>query len=674
MRKWLAVEGTPYPQGVSISKNKKGLNFSLYSKHGSRVQLLIYGEDTFKPMLTYEFNPRINRTHHIWHCTLPFKKLEGAKYYAYRVFGPDSKMGFHTFDPHKLLLDPFAKNVHFPKEFSRLAAERAGRNDGKAPLGVLPPFEEEEKHEVTHVFHDYDLVIYEMHVKQFTANPNSGVPQSHQGTYQGVIDKIPYLVELGITAVELMPIHQWDPQEGSAWGYMTLNFFTPHLQYASDQKTINGHIIEFRRMVEALHEANISVILDVVYNHTTESDHTGPIYSHKGVDNSTYYLMRYNGYELIYSNHSGTGNTVFSANMQSRRMILESLRFWVSEMGVDGFRFDLGSIFALDDEGQYNSDFYSIIHQISHDPVLSDVYVIAEPWDATFDSGGYLLGKDFPGNRWMQWNDKTRKIFRDFIRSENDLVSELIRRIYGSNDLFPGPEDDQLISRRPSQSINYIASHDGLTLYDMVSFTRPDMQSWDCGHHGVKDVPSEVMNLRKKQVKNFITMLMLSNGTPMFRAGDEFLQTQFGQSNPYNVDDESVWMNWDRLNVYHDIFDYFKQIIAFRKDHPSIARGRFWQEDVAWFGPNGPVDDTVTSHTLAFYLRGTNPEFKLEDEDIYVMINSFWEPIEFTIMEPGEWEQRFDTSQQDQVQRKLDSDSIVVQGRSIVILVGKGEV
>ncbi len=673
MRDWYDLQGSPAPQGVTYLPEKDMYNFSLYASNASRVKLVLFDEDVITPLKTIDLNPRRHKTQRLWHIRLRRKQLGEAIYYAYRVWGPEphDTYTFHAFDPEKLLLDPFARNVYIPPGHSRDAASEPGDNAGKAPLGVLPP----PKAFPTTLstlprIRDHRLIVYEMHVRQFTANANSGVSPENRGTYEGVIEKIPYLQKLGITAVELMPVQQWDPQEGSAWGYMTLNFFTPHRGYARDQ-SLYGPIKEFKKMVHALHEANIRVIMDVVYNHTTEGDTEGPCYSFRGIDNNSYYLAGDNGED--YANFSGTGNTLRSAHPQARLLIMESLRYWVTEMGIDGFRFDLGSIFALNSAGEYEPKFYSVIDQINHDPVLQDILIFTEPWDGDFDTQGYFLGKSFPGGNWKQWNDKGRTLFRQFIKGDRGKVGQLMTRMYGSADLFPGPESELRLSHTPSQSLNYISSHDGLTMYDLVSHTRPSQQSWDCGWDGVKKVPKSVMALRRKQVRNFITLLMLSNGTPMFRAGDEFLQTQYGLENPYNIDDKRVWLDWQRSKDFEEVSNFFSDIIDFRKAHPSIARGRYWQDDVIWYGAQGDKDLGEDSHALAYYLKGQNAFFDLDDDDLYVMINGYWEPVSFRIMEKGKWGVVIDTHKDGpeaciKKPSPVTTKALKVNARSIVVL------
>ncbi|HZR45824.1 MAG TPA: alpha-amylase family glycosyl hydrolase, partial [Candidatus Manganitrophaceae bacterium] len=342
---WAAVEGSPYPFGVSWVAKEASYNFALYSKHATGVTLLFYSDSDFiYPIFQYRFDPLTNKSGRVWHCRISEEKAAGALYYSYRVEGPYEPAAGYRFDPQKILLDPYARGVFFPPAFSREAARHPASNSGRAPLGLLPacriPFDwgQDKRPE-----HTSDTVIYELHVKGFTMRENSGVSPSTRGSYAGLIEKIPYLKELGVTVVELMPIHQYDPQEGNYWGYMPLNFFSPHHAYASRNGEC-GQINEFREMIKAFHAAGIEVILDVVYNHTTEMDESGPTYSYRGIDNTTYYLLERD--RTHYRNDAGTGNVLHCANRYVRKMILDSMRYWVEEMHVDGFRFDLASIFT----------------------------------------------------------------------------------------------------------------------------------------------------------------------------------------------------------------------------------------------------------------------------------------------------------------------------------------
>jgi glycogen operon protein len=643
---WTANEGTPFPLGASWVEKDSAWNFALYSKDAVSVTLLLYAEhDVVNPVLTYHFDYLRNKSGRMWHCRVPHDVLRGARYYAYSVAGPESQNGClrHCFDPDKILLDPYAKSVFFPPSFDRAAAARPGSNAGKAPLGFLAGGGSQfDWCEDKRPRHQSDAIIYELHVRGFTNNPNSGVASERRGTYAGLVEKIPYLKELGVTVVELMPVFQFDPQEESCWGYMPLNFFAPHHQYGSRPDEQHN---EFRAMVKALHAAGIEVILDVVYNHTAEGDHRGPVYSYKGIDNGTYYLMSGNG-DKPYADYSGTGNTLRCAKPAVRKLVADSARYWFQEMHVDGFRFDLASVLTRNDDGSLNWE--DPIDLLPPGPM--DVRFIAEPWDAV---GAYQLGRSFPAKACLQWNGRFRDDIRRFVRGEPGMVPALMQRLYGSDDLFP---DDRSHAFHPYQSVNYVTSHDGFTLYDLVSYDRKhneanghkntdgphDSYSWNCGWEGDADVPASVLELRKRQAKNFCCLLLLSNGIPMFRAGDEFLQTQGGNNNPYNQDNTTSWLDWDRLRIHQDVFRFFRAMIAFRKAHPSLSRSRFWRDDVRWYGTGPTVEMGPDSHTLAYFLCGASQE----DTDLYVMINSSERDITFEIQEgrPGEWQLAFDTS------------------------------
>ncbi len=510
-RSWSSAEGLPFPFGVWWIPEEQSFNFALYSSSAKQVELLFFADSRFgEPLFVFRFEYLKNKSGPIWHCRIPCAWIKDAKFYAYRIGGWEPAVGSdgNAIDREKLLLDPFARSVYFPPDFNRDAARKPGSNIGRAPLALLdecqcsfqwgddPP-----------VRHESDLIIYEMHIRGFTRNANSGVPESHRGTFQGVIDKIPYLLDLGITAVELMPILQFDPQADDYWGYMPLNFFAPHHAYSVSPDHC-AQRSEFRRMIQTLHAAGIEVILDVVFNHTCEGDATGPMYSFKGIDNSTYYITSDNPL-APYANFSGCGNTLRTASHAVRWLIVDSLRYWATEMHVDGFRFDLASIFTRSENGSVNLDNPPIIAEIASDPALADARLIAEPWDA---GGTFLLGRPFPGTLWMQWNARYREALQRFVRGDKGLVGELMTRLYGSSDLFP---DDRQNACRPCQSVNYITSHDGFTLYDLVAYSRKHNEanglqnadgandfSDNCGTEGDGSITANVMLLRKQQVKN----------------------------------------------------------------------------------------------------------------------------------------------------------------------------
>lgn len=650
MNPWHTTEGDVNPLGVTWIESEQAYNFSIYAKHATGMQLLLFAQDQYQqPVQQLMFDPVSNRSGRIWHLRVPLNAINNARYYAYRAFGPMQPEQGDRFDSQKLLLDPYARGVLFPPNYSRLACSIPGDTLGKAPLGALPvpqvqPYDW--TGDVTPTRHQHDLIVYEMHVKGFTQSATAGIATELRGTYAGVIAKIPYLKDLGITAVELLPVHQYDPQEGNYWGYMTLNFFSPHHAY-SQHPEVCQQMDEFRDMVKALHQADIEVILDVVYNHSSESDQNGPTYSFRGLDNSTYYLLADD--QRFYNNDSGTGNVLHTANRYVRRLVVDSLRFWVKEMHVDGFRFDLASIFTRNSDGSVNLEDPPIIADITSDPDFHNIRLIAEAWDVS----SYQLGRSFPGVTWMQWNGQYRDTVRRWIKGDESQVPAMMGRIYGSDDLFPDTLPEVY---HAYQSINFITAHDGFCLYDLVSYNFKHNEdngnnntdgtdanfSWNHGWEGEDNVPANILALRQQQLRNLFCLLMLSNGTPMFVMGDEFLNTQNGNNNPYNQDNATSWLDWDRLNQFPDMFRFFKQMIAFRKQHPSLGRSRFWRGDVQWYGVANFVDMANYSRSLALCLDGASQG----DDDIYVMMNTFWQDLDFTIQQgqASEWRRWVDTA------------------------------
>lgn len=669
---WMETEGDPEILGATWIDSSQAYNFSLHSKDATAVTLLLYSDENLaSPLKSYDLQFPKNKTNRIWHILIPWAEITGAKYYGYRVDGPFNPARGQRFDKQKILLDPYARQIFFPPNFDRNAAILPGDNEGKAPLAILPPRRNPPLMRLVgsrSTRHTHDLIIYEMHVRQFTKDRSSGLDDKTRGTYAGVIEKIPYLKELGITAVELMPVHQYDLADGNGWGYMTLGFFAPHCAYArnADPETAPD---EFREMVEALHRADIEVILDVVYNHSAEGDERGPTYSFRGIDNSSYYALDPNDLSK-HVNLSECGNDMRTSHPIVRDLIGASLRYWAMEMGVDGFRFDLASILMRGDDGRLDYLSPAIISEITTDPILRGLRLIAEPWQGE-PGGGYVAGRAFAGLTWRQWNADFRDDVRHFLKGDNGFVGKLMARLYGSTDLFP---DTLPEAYRPRQSVNYVDCHDGLCLYDLVSYTNDAQNSWNCGWEGDQGVPADVMTLRKRQVKNFCCLLMLANGTPMFRAGDEFLNTQQGYDNPYNQDSKIVWLDWTRYTSHQDVFRFFKTMIAFRKAHPSLGRSCFWNGDVRWYGVRRDVDLSDTSHTLAFALSGCS----VGDADIYVMINAYWKDLEFTVQEGtlGQWLRVVDTGQDSpedifeaENEQRLPAMDVRVRSRSIVVLV-----
>jgi isoamylase len=680
MSSWYAANGSPVPLGTQFIEAEQAFNFALYSRHATGVTLLLFdAADLVSPSLRIPLDYVRQKTGRIWHARVSRTDVGTAAYYAYSVDGASAPEKGDRFDVRKVLLDPYARGVIFPAGYSRQESVGSGSNAGRGPLGEIGTG--------SAMFdwsgdcaprHTHDTVVYEMHVRGFTRRANSGVTEAARGTFAGVIEKIPYLQELGVTVVELMPVFQFDPEEGgNYWGYMPLNFFAPHLAYSSAEDA-RGRLDEFRAMVKALHAGGIEVVLDVVYNHTSEGGASGPAYSYRGIDNGTYYLLKPDG---SYRDDAGTGNVLRTAHPAVRRLITDSLRFWTTEMHVDGFRFDLASVFTRTDTGSISVDEPPILSEISGDPDFANSRLIAEPWDLD----AYQLGRAFPGNTWAQWNGRFRDEVRAFVKGDGGRVGDLMSRLYGSADLFPDSLDEAF---RPQQSVNYVTCHDGFCLYDAVSYnTKHNLAnghgntdgtdnnvSWNCGVEGDAGAGPEVLALRLRQMKNFCCLLMLANGTPMFCAGDEFMHTQGGNNNPYNQDNETTWLDWDRLaRNRDDLFRFFKAMIAFRKAHPSIGRGRFWRDDIKWYGVGRDVDLSASSHTLAYCLHGASEQ----DRDLYVMINAFWEPLTFTVSEgtAGDWKRVVDTgraSPEDIVDASqmpsLTTVAYSVAPRSIVIL------
>ena len=656
--------GRPEPLGATVTND--GINFSVYARHAHRVELLLFdNEACTQPRDVFVLDPAIHRTHDVWHAEIPKPTADNARYYAYRCDGPNE--GPHRYDPEKVLLDPYARAVHFPPSHSRDGARGLGATMGRAPVAALPrrdppAFDWGNDSPPRHKAHD--RVIYELHVRGFTKRDPS-VPPPHRGTYLGVVDKIPYLKQLGVTTVELLPIQQFDPDEANYWGYMTLGFFAPHQGYAAS----NDPAQEFKTMVKALHAAGIEVLLDVVYNHTTEEDEVGPTYAFRGFDNATYYLQTEDG--RGYRDDAGTGNVFKTAHPQVRRLVLESLRYWASEFRVDGFRYDLASILTRDVLG-VPDPYGALVPGISHDPTLAPLLHVAEPWDLT----AYQVGTSFPGASWSQWNDRFRDDVRRFVKSDPGLVPALMQRLSGSPDLFP-PELPH--ARRSSQSINFVVAHDGFCLNDLVSYDRKhnaanghdgqdgadQNHSWNCGHEGEDGAPVEVVHLRRRQRKNLLTLLMLSNGVPMMYMGDEFANTQGGNNNPYNQDNETTWLDWSRQVRFADLHRFTSRLIAFRRQHVSIRRPRPWGNDVTWYGVGARPDTAPHSRSLAFALHGASHR----DCDLYVMLNAYWEPLTFEIQEDrrGGWRKVIDTINPSPADIHDDDSAPAVPGHTVQV-------
>jgi glycogen operon protein len=646
-------EGRSSPLGATLSP--EGTNFSVYSKHATAVELLLFDcVDDARPARIIRIDPASNRTYHYWHVFVP--GVKAGQIYAYRAdgrFDPPSGM---RFDSHKVLLDPYGRGVVVPKHYSRDAARKEGDNAATAMKSVVAdPQGYDWEGDMPLKRPSSQTIIYEMHVRGFTRHPSSGVAEERRGTFAGVIEKIPYLKELGITAVELMPLFQFDPQDAppgriNYWGYAPVSFFAPHQPYSSRQHQL-GPLDEFRDMVKALHQADIEVILDVVFNHTAEGDHNGPTLSLRGLDNSTYYILDKD--RSRYANYSGTGNTLNANHPIVRRMILDSLRYWVEEMHVDGFRFDLAAILGRDESGQLMPN-PPVLWDVESDPVLAGTKLIAEAWDA---AGLYQVGS-FIGDSWKEWNGQFRDDVRSFFRGEDGFARRFADRLLGSPAIY-GHEE-----REAEQSVNFVTCHDGFTLNDLVSYDckhneangennrdgANDNRSWNCGVEGHTDDPG-VEKLRNRQVKNFLTVTMLSVGMPMLLMGEEVRRTQRGNNNAYCQDNETSWFDWRFLTKHPDVHRFVTLLNArrvLRDQEPERQRISLCQflrgVNLAWHGVklNQP-DWSEGSHSIAFTV-----EIRQEKLLSHVIFNAHWDPLDFELP-------RLDSSGENQWRRWIDT-------------------
>ncbi|SDL26192.1 glycogen operon protein [Catalinimonas alkaloidigena] len=697
--------GHPYPLGATW--DGKGVNFALYADNATGVELCLF--DAADQDAETVRIPLHERTHHVWHAYLP--GLKPGQLYGYRVHGPYDPHSGHRFNPHKLLLDPYAKALSgtiqwhdalFGYEIGHPDQDLSFSEIDSAPylpksIVIDSSFDwgDEKRPQIPY----YRSIIYEMHVKGFT-QMHPDIPEEIRGTYAalGHPVTIKYLKELGITAVELMPVHHFltdrhldDKGLTNYWGYNTIAFFAPDVRYASD-KTLGHQVQEFKAMVKALHNAGIEVILDVVYNHTGEGSHMGPTLAFRGVDNASYYRLTEDN--RFYFDYTGTGNTLNARLPSVLRLIMDSLRYWITEMHVDGFRFDLASSLAreLHDVDRLSA-FFDIIHQ---DPVISQVKLIAEPWDV--GEGGYQVGKFPPG--WAEWNGLYRDCMRDYWRGADSMLAEFAQRFTGSSDLYEGDY------RRPTASINFITAHDGFTLHDLVAYNEKHNdangednrdgeshnRSWNCGVEGPTD-DVEILELRARQKRNMLTTLFLSQGVPMLLAGDEIGRTQHGNNNAYCQDNEISWVNWAEADQH--LLSFTQKLIHFCRRHPSFCRRRWFQgqpikgiglEDINWFLPEGTeMDDEHWSHdyakSLAVFLNGRGIRSvgsrgeKIVDDNFYLIFNAHYEPLTYRL--PPErygvaWTKVLDTAEDFLTEEGGPTfeagQDITVDSRSVVVL------
>jgi glycogen operon protein len=666
------LKGRSAPLGATFSPS--GTNFSLYSRQATGIDVLFFDhDDAARPARVIPFDPVANRTSHYWHIFVP--GITAGQLYAYRVHGPYDPANGLRFDPEKALLDPYGKGLVTPKNYSRQAACTKGNNFASAMKSVVvDPHSYDWEGDTPLQTPSTRTIIYELHVKGFTRHPNSDIAENLRGTFRGLIDKIPYLQHLGITAVELLPVFAFDAQDCppglvNYWGYAPVSFFSPHPAYSSRRSPL-GPVDEFRDMVKALHRAGIEVILDVVFNHTGENNEKGPTLSFRGIDNAAYYVLQQD--LSRYADFSGTGNMLNADNPVVRRMIVDSLRYWVQEMHVDGFRFDLASILARDSFGNVLAN-PPVLWDIDSDPTLSGTKLIAEAWDA---AGLYQVGS-FVGDSWREWNGKFRDDMRNFFRGQKDSVGPFADRYIGSPDLYGHKQ------REAEQSINFITSHDGFTLNDLVTYEqkhneanleqnrdgRDDNRSWNCGVEGPTDDP-EIEKVRNRQVKNFLTVTLLAIGMPMISMGDEVRRTQQGNNNAYCQDNEISWYDWSLLKKHGDVQRFLRLLISRRLLQdlaPELQRltlaELLHQAQKEWHGVKLHQPDWgPDSHSLAFSL-----DLPRENLHYYNIFNAYWEALDFELprLDSGEydpWRLWIDTS--------LDSPHDISQWRSATSIPG----
>ncbi|MNI09773.1 Glycogen debranching enzyme [compost metagenome] len=691
--------GSPYPLGATY--DGEGVNFALFSENAEAVELYLYDSSNQQEIEKFKIT---EKTHQVWHIYV--SGIKPGQLYGYRVHGPYDPAQGHRFNPHKLLIDPYAKAISGVVQWNdALFAYNIGEDDLSLDTTDSAPFVPKSVVIDGHFDWGDDLppcipmhqsVIYETHVKGFTAT-HPEIPEEIRGTYAALAHPVTinYLKELGITAIELLPIHHFitdrhlqDKGLTNYWGYNSVGFFAPDVRYSASG-THGEQVVEFKEMVKALHSAGIEVILDVVYNHTGEGNEMGPTLSFRGIDNASYYRLAED--PRYYMDFTGTGNTLNTRQPNVLRLIMDSLRYWVQEMHVDGFRFDLASALAreLHDVDKLSS-FFDVIHQ---DPVISQVKLIAEPWD--IGEGGYQVG-EFPAG-WAEWNGKYRDCIRDYWIGADSMIAEFANRLTGSSDLYRGD------NRTPSASINFITAHDGFTLHDLVSYNEKHNEangednkdgeshnrSWNCGAEGPTD-DSTVNNLREKQKRNMLVTLFLSQGVPMLVAGDEQGRTQQGNNNAYCQDNEISWLNWANVDV--SLLDFTKKLIHFRREHPVFCRRKWFQglpirgtgvEDIVWFLPDASeMDDhhwqEDYARSLAVFLNGAGIRSvdtdgkKIVDANFYLIFNAYWEDVTYTL--PGEnygagWFKILDTNNDtiESFGNYSAGDSILVPSRSILL-------
>jgi glycogen operon protein len=681
--------GSPIPFGATVRRS--GINFAIFSKHATAVTLVLFYPGDRESLVEFPLDPRINRTGDVWHAFL--QGLNPGIHYAFRMDRvPNENPLVYRFDRSNTLLDPYARALSARAEWGVPASERAPRCCAVVDSRYDWEFDQPLNIPLA------DSVIYETHVRGFTRHPSSGVGKP--GTFSGLIEKIPYLQSLGVTAVELLPIYEFEecgnvlknPATGEQlydyWGYNPISFFVPNAAYSTTPGD-TGPLDEFRTLVKRLHAAGIEVILDVVFNHTDEGDETGPTHSFRGIDNPTYYML--NRATGEYLNYSGCGNTINCNHPVVRDLVCEALRYWVTEMHVDGFRFDLASILGRGQDGSVLAN-PPLLEHLAFDPVLAGTKLIAEAWDA---AGLYQVGTFPASGRWAEWNGRYRDEIRRYVRGEAGMVSALATRLLGSADLYMTND------REPWHSINFVTCHDGFTLADLVAYDQKHNEangednrdglnenlSWNCGVEGPADDPA-ILSLRSRQVRNFATLLMLSHGVPMLRAGDEMGRTCSGNNNAYCQDNGLAWVDWTLRETNAGLLRFFRLLIHFRREHTILRRATFapssedsTQPCVDWHGVKlYQADWSWESRSLAMHLY-TRPGQPRAQEHIYLISNAHWEAHEFELPAGVGWqwvrvvdtslESPDDIAEPGAEQPLADPQRYMAGPRSTVVLLGR---
>ena len=677
--------GKSFPLGSTVLED--GINFSVFATCSELELLLFDAIDAEEPSQTIRLDHTHNRTFHYWHVFVT--GLKAGQVYAYRTAGQKNDLRVFQYHEEKVLLDPYSRGVVNAENYSRARASAVGSNCQTAFRSVaIGRCDYDWAGDVLPRTSYAKSIIYEMHVKGFTKHASSGVPLVKRGTFAGLQEKIPYLKRLGITAVELMPIQFFDSQDApeglsNYWGYSPLAYFSLHSGYAAATGAV-GIIDEFRDLVKALHKEGIEVILDVVFNHSGEGSELGPIVSLKGLANSTYYIV-----DSIdgYADFSGCGNSLRGNNSVCQRLILDCLRYWVSEMHVDGFRFDLASTLSRDASGKPQSiELSSVLSAIESDPVLAGSKLIAEAWDAT---GFYQIGSFINSSDWFaEWNGPFRDDIRKFLKGDNGSAKAAAERIAGSSDIYSNSD------REPHRSIHFVTCHDGFTLRDLVSYNQKHNMdngennadgnnsnfSWNCGFEGPSE-NCEVKSLRSRQIKNFLTVLFFSQGTPMLLMGDEIGRTQQGNNNAYCQDNEISWFDWKLAEKNASTFEFVSHLAAFRKACPLLQQNHLLCKmtkecccpRIVWHGIKlGLPDWSETSHSLAYSLIGAS----ITEGWLHIMVNAFWHPLTFEIpvINGYSWRSIIDTMrlpnsfQDAEVAEEVKGNEITVGERSVTVL------